>query len=68
MVDTIGQSVKSNKEEPTTKGGKAMLTEREIEEIYGKSIWDMTVQELIDNDLTRDWVKLVDAAASEEDD
>ena len=34
--------------------------EKEILDIYGKSIWDMSNEELIEYDLTDDWAKLVD--------
>lgn len=35
------------------------MTEQEIIETYGKSIWDMSAQELIDFDLDRKWVQLM---------
>lgn len=36
------------------------MTEKEIEELYGKSIWDMSTEELFDNGLIVIWAKLVD--------
>lgn len=36
------------------------MQESEIKEIYGKSIWDMTSEELVKNNLVEIWVKLVD--------
>ena len=42
-----------------------MRTEKEIEEVYGKSIWDMTTDELIENDLISDWVDLIDSNSKE---
>ena len=36
------------------------LTEKEIEEEYGKSIWEMSMSELRDNDLVETLAKLVD--------
>lgn len=41
------------------------MTEKEIEELYGKSIWDMTATELIENNLVKVWVKLVDEIENE---
>ena len=45
-----------------------MKTQREIEieNIYEKSIWDMSMKEIIDNGLTSDWVKIVEENAFEE--
>lgn len=43
------------------------LTEKEIEELYGKSVWDMTAEELMENDLVEDWVRLVELNAEYED-
>lgn len=40
-----------------------LTRDKEIEEIYGKSIWEMTVGELIENDLVSDWVNLANAYA-----
>lgn len=42
------------------------MTETEIKELYGKSIWDMTPSELIENDLVHEWTKLVDAEIKED--
>ncbi len=36
------------------------MSENDIKEIFGKSIWDMTAEEIIKNNLTDVWVKLVD--------
>ena len=36
------------------------MSENDIQEIFGKSIWDMTTEEIIKNNLTDVWVKLVD--------
>lgn len=36
------------------------MTEKEIEELYGKSIWDMSAEEIIQNGLSEVWQKLVD--------
>lgn len=36
------------------------MTDREVKEIFGKSIWDMTVKELIDFKLDKVWADLVD--------
>lgn len=36
------------------------MTEQLIREIFGKSIWDMTTQELIRYKLDEVWVQLVD--------
>lgn len=45
-----------------------MKTQREIEieNIYEKSIWDMSMKEIIDNGLTSDWVKIVEENAFKE--
>ena len=42
-----------------------MLTDREIKEIYGKSIFDMTVAELAENHLVDTWADMVDEYADE---
>lgn len=39
------------------------MTENDIKEIYGKSIWNMTPAELIKYDLVDTWAKLVDENA-----
>ena len=39
------------------------MTESEIIEIYGKSIWDMSANELRENNLVETWVRLVDLNA-----
>lgn len=36
------------------------MTDKEIKEIYGKSIWDMTTAEIIENHLEDVWSRLVD--------
>lgn len=36
------------------------MTEKEVIDIFGKSIWDMTPIELVDNNLDALWVMLVD--------
>ena len=36
------------------------MTEQNIIEIYGKSIWSMTPTELIVNKLDELWIKLID--------
>lgn len=36
------------------------MTEEEIEELYKKSIWDMSTKEIIQNGLSEVWQKLVD--------
>lgn len=41
------------------------MTEQEIIELYGKSIWDMTPTERYENGLIETWAKLVDQNASE---
>lgn len=41
------------------------MTEQEIIEIYGKSIWDMTPTERAENGLIETWAKLVDQNASD---
>lgn len=38
-------------------------TEKEIEREFGKSIWDMTPKEMVENDLVHDWVAIVDGNA-----
>ncbi len=43
------------------------MTEQDVIEIYGKSIWDMTPSELAENGLISLWVKLVDEAAEAEE-
>ena len=40
--------------------------EQEIIDIYGKSIWDMTAQELYENGLIEIWADLVDMETEEE--
>ncbi len=42
------------------------LTEAEIEEIYGKSIWDMTAEEIVEYGLVSIWAKLVDESGENE--
>lgn len=37
-----------------------MVTERDIYERFGKSIWEMTVKEIVDNGLAEVWARLVD--------
>ena len=44
-----------------------MSRETEIKEIYGKGLFDMTIEELIDNHLVEDWVRAVDENAEEVD-
>ena len=44
-----------------------MSRETEIKEIYGKELFDMTIEELIDNNLVDDWVRAVDENAEEDD-
>ena len=39
------------------------MSEREIFEIFGKSIWDMTPAELVKNGLVEVWARLVDKNA-----
>ena len=39
------------------------MTEKEIEMLFGKSIWDMTVAEIIENRLAEEWARLVDENA-----
>lgn len=36
------------------------MTEAEVKELYGKSIWEMTPQELVENNLDGLWYKLVE--------
>ena len=36
------------------------MTEQDIIKTYGKSIWDMTAEEIIKNGLTEIWVELTD--------
>ena len=36
------------------------MNEQEIIEMYGKSIWDMTAEEITQHDLDDVWVALVD--------
>ena len=43
------------------------MTEQEIIEIYGKSIWDMSAVELYENGLVRIWGELVDLNSDDED-
>ena len=43
------------------------MTEHEINEIYGKSIWNMTTKEIRENGLVEIWAKLVDENAEDED-
>lgn len=45
-----------------------MKTQREIEieNIYEKSIWDMSMKEIIDNGLISDWIKIVEENVFEE--
>lgn len=40
------------------------MSENEIKEIYGKSIWDMTPEEIIENNLVEIWARLVDENAT----
>ena len=37
-----------------------IMTEKEIEELYGKSIWNMTASEIIDNGLEKIWLQLME--------
>lgn len=39
------------------------MTEAEVKELYGKSIWEMTPAELIENNLDGLWYKLVEEAS-----
>lgn len=39
------------------------ISEKEIEMLFGKSLWDMTVAEVIENGLAEEWVRLVDENA-----
>ena len=36
------------------------MTDKDIEEIYGKSIWEMTTTEIINNNLEEVWVQLME--------
>lgn len=36
------------------------MTDEDIKEIYGKSIWEMTTIEIIDNNLEEIWVRLME--------
>ena len=36
------------------------MTDKDVKEIFGKSIWEMTCQEIIENGLEDVWVHLVD--------
>ena len=44
-----------------------MLSDKEIKEIYGKSVFDMTTEELVENDLVHNWVELVDASVEDDE-
>lgn len=37
------------------------MTDEDIKEIYGKSIWEMTTTEIIDNNLEEIWVQLMES-------
>ena len=37
------------------------MTDEDIKEIYGKSIWEMTTTEIIDNNLEEIWVRLMES-------
>jgi hypothetical protein len=37
-----------------------IMTDKDVEEIYGKSIWDMTTTEIINNNLEEVWVQLIE--------
>lgn len=39
------------------------MGEDEIMKTYGKSIWDMTAEEIANNGLEDVWVKMIDATA-----
>lgn len=41
------------------------LSEQDIIDIFGKSIWDMTMQEIRDNHLEDIWAELVDRNAKD---
>lgn len=41
------------------------LSEQDIIDIFGKSIWDMTMQEIRDNHLEDVWAELVDKNAKD---
>lgn len=43
------------------------MTEKDIEKVYGKSIWDMKVHEIIENNLVKEWVMFVDEGENNED-
>lgn len=43
----------------------ADLSEQDIIDIFGKSIWDMTMQEIRDNHLEDVWAELVDKNAKD---
>ena len=36
------------------------MTEQQIKKEYGKSIWQMSVSEIIENNLVNEWVLYVD--------
>jgi hypothetical protein len=61
LNDGCGSS--KRKKKISKKVSESLVTDREKEilDIYGKSIWDMSNEELIEYDLTDDWAKLVDA-------
>lgn len=42
------------------------MSEEEVIEIYGKSIWDMTIKEIQDNNLDDIWFNAINEAAEEE--
>jgi len=42
------------------KKGVLTMTEKEIIEVFGKSIWDMTAEELVKNNLDKIWFLLVE--------
>ena len=42
------------------------MTEKEIKDIYGKDIFEMTPSELVENHLVEEWARLVDEAAEED--
>ena len=44
------------------------MTETEIKRIYGKDIFEMSVSEMVENDLVEDWARLVDEYAEVDDD
>ena len=43
------------------------MTEMEIKRIYGKDIFEMSVNEMVENDLVEDWARLVDEYAEVDD-